>query len=91
MLIDIHVIMFFLNLKAPAPEKASHGGGRRPFRCPYCGHTCPSGDFRFCPHFRTPWIADHGCEVEIQLPLRYNRAIHTGENKTRTDCINGTN
>lgn len=25
------------------------GGGRRPFRCPHCGHTCPSGGvFRFC-------------------------------------------
>jgi len=38
----------------------------------------------------TPWIVDHGCEGEIQLPLRYNRAIYTGENRTRTDCINST-
>lgn len=35
-------------------SSASHGSGRRPFRCPYCGHTCPSGDFRFCPHCGHP-------------------------------------
>ena len=26
----------------------------RPFRCPHCGHTYPSRDYRFCPHCGHP-------------------------------------
>ena len=33
----------------------SHGSGRRPFRCPHCGHTCQiSGEICFCPHCGHP-------------------------------------
>ena len=31
-----------------------HTSGRRPFRCPHCGYTCESHDFRFCPHCGHP-------------------------------------
>jgi len=41
-------------LSTTLSSSASHGSGRRPFRCPYCGHTCPSGGFRFCPHCGHP-------------------------------------
>ena len=77
-------------LSTTLSSSASHGSERRPFRCPCCGHTCPSGNFRFFHTVGTPWIVDHGCECEIQLPLRYSRDIYTGENRTRTDCINST-
>ena len=33
----------------------SHGSGRRPFRCPHCGHTCQMpGEICFCPHCGHP-------------------------------------
>ena len=33
----------------------SHGSGRRPFRCPHCGHACQiSGEICFCPHCGHP-------------------------------------
>ena len=42
------------SLSALLSSPSVHSEGRRPFRCPHCGHTYPSGDYRFCPHCGRP-------------------------------------
>lgn len=42
------------SLSSQLSSPVGHTSGRRPFRCPYCGFTSQSYDFRFCPQCGHP-------------------------------------